>query len=94
MVSHVTDCEPAMVKMGRLVKEKLDLAWIGCSDHRLEKTVEQFYKHEGVLHCYERSKKVVTCIHTSSQVEMPSCRVYCAACVVAVIGLCHVVCGS
>jgi hypothetical protein len=40
VVAHVTDCESAMVKMGRLVKEKLDLAWIGCSDHRLDKTAE------------------------------------------------------
>ena len=48
VVTHVTDCESDMVKMDRLVKEKLDLTWIGCSDHRLEKTAEQFYKHEGV----------------------------------------------
>ncbi len=89
VVTHVTDCEPVMVKMGRLVKEKVDLAWIGCSDHRLEKTAEQFYKHEGVLHCCERAKKVVTCIHTSSQVEIPSCPLCCSTCVAAVIGLCR-----
>ena len=87
VVVHVTDCEPAMVKMGRIVKEKLELPWQGCTDHRLEKTAEQFYKHEGVLDCCERAKKVVTCIHTSSQVEMPCCLVCSYACVARVSGL-------
>jgi hypothetical protein len=85
---HVTDFEPAMVKMGRIVKEKLELPWQGCTDHRLEKTAEQFYKLEGVLDCCERAKKVVTCFHTSSQVEMPCCLVCSYACVARMIGLC------
>ena len=82
------------------LEKKLELSWIGCADHRLEKTAEQFYKHEGVLLCCERAKKVVTCIHTSSQVDMHCCRVCCAACVVDSIGkwklrslMCTVLCG-
>jgi hypothetical protein len=44
------------------------------------KTDQQLYKHEGVLHCCERAKKVVTYIHTSSQVVIPSHSVVGAIC--------------
>ena len=37
VVANVTDCEPSMVKMGRLVMENTGIAHYGCADHRLEK---------------------------------------------------------
>ncbi len=67
---NVTDCEPSMCKMGRIVQENLGHYWQGCTDHRLEKTAEAFYKYAGVLACAKKAKDVVTFIHTSSQVLM------------------------
>jgi hypothetical protein len=57
-----------MVKMGRLIKEELGIPHFGCSDHRLEKTAERFYKHDGVEASLSRAKAVVTFIHKSTQV--------------------------
>jgi hypothetical protein len=45
VLQNCTDCEPAMCKMGRIVKKELGRDWQGCVDHRLEKTAGAFYKH-------------------------------------------------
>jgi hypothetical protein len=71
VVANCTDCSSSMCKMGRIVTSELGHDWQGCTDHRLEKTTEAFYKHAGVLACAAKAKEIVTLIHTSSQVQMP-----------------------
>ena len=71
VVANCTDCSSSMCKMGRIVTSELGHDWQGCTDHRLEKTAEAFYKHAGVLACAAKAKEIVTLIHTSSQVQMP-----------------------
>ena len=71
MLLNCTDCEPTMCKMGRIVKADLGHDWQGCTDHRLEKTADAFYKHKGVLARAAKAKEIVTLIHTSSQVLIP-----------------------
>ena len=68
VTANVTDCEPSMVKMGRMVWEERGVPHYGCADHRLEKTAEAFYKHPGVGTSLEKIKSVVTHVHKSSQV--------------------------
>jgi hypothetical protein len=68
VTANVTDCEPAMVKMGRMVWEDCGVPHYGCSYHCLEKTAEAFYKHPGVATSLEKIKSVVTHVHKSSQV--------------------------
>ena len=48
VVANVTDCEPSMVKMGRLVMESTVIVHYGCADHRLEKTALKFYSHPAI----------------------------------------------
>ncbi len=62
--------EPAMVKMGRLIKEERGIPHFGCTDHRIEKTAQRFYTHAGVEGSLTRAKAVVTFIHKSSQVPV------------------------
>ncbi len=65
-VANVTDCEPSMVKMGRLVMENTGIAHYGCADHRLEKTDLKFYSHPSVAASLSLAKSIVTFLHKSS----------------------------
>ena len=67
-VANVTDCEPSMVKMGRLVHDQDGIPWYGCVDHRLEKTAQKYYSHPHVASTLKRAQDIASTMHQSSQV--------------------------
>ena len=56
VVANVTDCEPSMVKMGRLVMENTGIVHYGCVHHRLEKTSLKFYSHPSITESLSRAE--------------------------------------
>jgi hypothetical protein len=76
VVANVTDCEPSMVKMGRLVMENTGIAHYGCADHRLEKTAKKFYSHPSIAESLSRAQSIVNFLHKSSQVTYWRCLLF------------------
>jgi hypothetical protein len=76
VVANVTDCEPSMVKMGRLVMENTGIAHYGCVDHRLEKTAMKFYSHPSIAESLSRAQSIVNFLHKSSQVTYWRCLLF------------------
>ena len=62
-----TDCEPSMVKMGRLLEEDDVCTHIGCCNHRLESTTSIVFNGPGVKKVMALARGVVTRYSTSSQ---------------------------
>ena len=76
VVANVTDCEPSMVKMDRLVMENTGIAHYGCEDHRLEKTDLKFYSHPAIAESLSRAQTIVSFLHKSSQVTYWWCLLF------------------
>lgn len=62
-----TDCEPSMVKMGRILEEKGVCAHVGCCNHRLESTTGIVFNGPGVKKVMTLARGLVSRYTTSSQ---------------------------
>lgn len=62
-----TDCEPSMVKMGRILEESKVCAHIGCCNHRLENTTSIVFNGPGVAKAMVLARGLVGRYSTSSQ---------------------------
>ena len=62
---HRTDCEPSMVKAGRIKSKKFP--WGGCCCHRLESTTKHAFKGPGVCDMTCKCRNVATHFEKSTQ---------------------------
>lgn len=62
-----TDCEPSMVKMGRLLEEDAVCTHIGCCNHRIESTTSIVFNGPGVKKVMALARGLVARYTTSSQ---------------------------
>lgn len=62
-----TDCEPSMVKMGRILEDNGVCTHIGCCNHRLESTTSLVFNGPGVKKTMTLARGLVTRYTTSSQ---------------------------
>ncbi|CAN0335124.1 unnamed protein product [Hapterophycus canaliculatus] len=61
-----TDCEPSMVKMGRLLEESAVCIHTGCCNHRLESTTSIVFNDPGVKKVISLARGLVSRYSTSS----------------------------
>ncbi|CAB1098403.1 unnamed protein product [Ectocarpus sp. CCAP 1310/34] len=66
-VATTTDCEPSMVKAGRLLEENEGVTHLGCFCHRLESITSQAFGGPGVSKALALARRVVTRYNMSSQ---------------------------
>ncbi|CAM9932863.1 unnamed protein product, partial [Scytosiphon promiscuus] len=62
-----TDCEPSMVKMGRILEDNGVCTHVGCCNHRLESTTSLVFNGPGVKKAMTLARGLVTRYTTSSQ---------------------------
>ncbi|CAM9559514.1 unnamed protein product, partial [Ectocarpus sp. 4 AP-2014] len=62
-----TDCEPSMVRMGRLLEQSGVCTHIGCCNHRLESTTSLVFNGPGVKTTMTLARGLVSRYTTSSQ---------------------------
>ena len=62
-----TDCEPSMVKMGRILEENGVCTHVGSCNHRLESTTSLVFNGPGVKKAMTLARGLVTRYTTSSQ---------------------------
>ena len=62
-----TDCEPSMVKMGRILEEDKVCVHIGCCNHRLESTTSIVFNGPGIKKVMALARGLVARYSTSSQ---------------------------
>lgn len=67
VIAVVTDCEPSMVKAGRLLEGAGTIAHVGCTDHRLQLSGGKVFTGEAVLETLARLREVVARYKSSSQ---------------------------
>lgn len=67
VVAVVTDCEPSMVKAGRLLEERNITKHVGCAAHRLQSSTGKVFAAPQVEATLGRLRKLVTRYKSSSQ---------------------------
>ena len=69
-IAITTDCEPSVVKMGRLLEEDDVCTHMGCCNHRLESTTSIVFNGPGVKKVMALSRGLVT--RYSTQARRPT----------------------